>query len=304
MKLKIQLGSLLFAAGLLSLTACEKNYSNEDAVVDKANGQPLTGSYVKDTTAPSTQNQPYPETAAISTCESAPDYGDSIVYTQPVKGQDYVIRPLNNTGVDGTYLAWPDGLALNSKTGAINLTQSETGARYDLAFIRSGSTDTCISHLIVGGAAYMDSIYVMAESDTTSRPYFDANYFAASPCNGSSGGSGCKFDYTGSAKSQGIEIDQHTGYIDLKKTMKHSIFGLLPINGMSVYTTVYYKLNDGSNNASQSIQLQLMYFNKKSEIPASILGKVSNLVSRTLTGDLLSKGSTPRPPLIVITRAN
>ena len=301
MKLKIQTGSFLLIAGTLSLTACEKNYSTE---TNGSVSQPVNAGTVRDSITSSTLNQPYPQQAAAVTCDYAPSYGDSIVYPQPNGGQDYYVNPVNNGGVDGTYLAWPEGLSLNSKTGAIDLTKSETGARYDIAFVRSGTTDTCMSRLIVGGAAYMDSIYVLTESDTSSRPYFDANYFQTSPCNGSSGGKGCQFDYNNVAKSQGIEIDQHTGYIDLKKTMKHSIFGLLPVNGMSIYTTIYYKLNDASNGASQSIQLQLTYYNKKSDIPVSLTGQVFNLVNKTLTGDLLSQGKTTRPPLIIITRAN
>ena len=61
----------------------------------------------------------------------------------------------------GTYLSWPDGLKINSDTGAINLTQSETGQRYSIAFVKNGTTDTCMSQLIVAGAAYMDSVYVL-----------------------------------------------------------------------------------------------------------------------------------------------
>ena len=75
----------------------------------------------------------------------------------------------------GTYLSWPDGLKMNAGTGAINLTKSETGQRYSVAFVKSGTTDTCMSQLIVAGAAYMDSVYVLSESDTTAKPYFNAN---------------------------------------------------------------------------------------------------------------------------------
>jgi len=66
---------------------------------------------------------PYPETPAVG-CNFAPDYGDSIVFSQPASG-DYYVYPQNNQGIAGTYLAWPDGLNLNSKTGAIDLTKSK-----------------------------------------------------------------------------------------------------------------------------------------------------------------------------------
>jgi hypothetical protein len=107
---------------------------------------------------------------------------------------------------------------MDPNTGAINLTKSETGERYSVAFVKSGTTDTCLTQLIVGGAAYMDSIYVLSQSDTTSRPYFNANPNTPSPCQGSSGpGPGCQFVYNNAAQNQG-SIDQNTGYIDLKRT--------------------------------------------------------------------------------------
>ena len=244
---------------------------------------------------------PYPETP-LQECSDAPNYGDSIVFTQPAKTTDYFIYPQTNQDLSGTYLSWPQGLVIDSKTGAINLTKSETGQRYSIGFVKSGTTDTCISQLIVGGVSYMDSIYVLSNSDTTSRPYFDANPYVSSPCNGSGGqGPGCQFDYNNYAKNQGIIIDKKTGYIDLKKTSKNLNFALL-WNGASLTTRIYYKLNDKSNNASQMIQVKLIYYNHKSDIPANITGQVSQNLYYTLNNVLVSRGPSARPPLIVIVR--
>src|SRR5689334_11326778 len=59
-----------------------------------------------------------------STCTSAPNYGDSIVYVKPKNGGDFFANPINNIGVDGIYFAWPEGLKINKNSGAINLSQS------------------------------------------------------------------------------------------------------------------------------------------------------------------------------------
>jgi hypothetical protein len=251
--------------------------------------------------APVTPVIPYPE-APASGCDFAPDYGDSVVYSQPASG-DYSVYPQNNQGVVGTYLSWPDGLSLNSKTGAIDLTKSETGQRYSLAFVKNGTTDTCMSQLIVAGAAYMDSVYVLSQSNYTSKPYFNANPYGVAPCQGTQG-QGCQFDYNNYAHNQGIEIDQKTGFIDLQKTMQNSLFGLLPLNGMTVYTTIYYKLNDNSNFAPQKIQLKLVYYNHKSDVPAATLLTMTDYLANTLNDLLISKGPSARPPLIVIVRGN
>ncbi len=244
---------------------------------------------------------PYPITP-LQECNNAPYYGDSIVFSQPAKTTDYYIYPQTNQNLSGTYLAWPQGLVMDSKTGAIDLTKSETGQRYSIGFVKSGTTDTCVSQLIVAGVSYMDSIYVLNHSDTTSRPYFNANPYGSSPCNGSGGpGSGCQFDYNDYAKKQGIIIDKKSGFIDLKKTTKNLNFAML-WNGASLTTRIYYKLNDQSNNASQMIEVKLIYYAHKSDVPPNISAQITQNLFYTLNDALISRGPSARPPLIVIVR--
>jgi hypothetical protein len=307
MKKNLPTGWLAMICILLALAACRKSVKPPEEVPNQP--APRVDSTATRTDSLQATNDtansiPYPQQPAPG-CDYAPDYGDSIVFTQPTNGQDYVIYPVNNQGVAGTYLAWPGGLVLNAHTGAINLSKSETGARYEIGFVKDGTTDTCLSQLIVGGAAYMDSVYVLAESDTSAAPYFNADPYGPPVCTGSSGGQGCQFDYNNHAKNQGLEIDNHTGVIDLKKTMKNSLFGLLPINGTTINTTIYYKLDDNSNMAPQQIGLKLMFYNKKSDIPPSLLQSITDKLVNTLEDLLLIKSSTsPRPPLIIITRYN
>jgi len=293
MKRNLLTGSLILISVLLFTTACKKS----SIITSSVPG----GNSPHDTTL-AVQTVPYPANP-VPECGNAPDYGDSIVFTQPANSSDYYVYPQNNQGIDGTYLAWPSGLNLNSKTGAIDLTKSETGQRYEVAFVRNGTTDTCMSQLIVAGAAYMDSVYVLAVSYTTAKPYFNANPYGPPVCQGTQG-KGCQFDYNNYAHNQGIEIDQNTGFINLQKTMKNSLFGLIPINGTTVMTTIYYKLNDNSNYAPQKIQLQLMFYNHKSDIPSSLLSNVTNKLLNTLSNLLISTTPSTRPPIIIITRYN
>jgi hypothetical protein len=299
MKQNLNKGSLILILTICIAIACKKSV---DQPIPNTTST-VNVQHAGDTTLanPPKPVIPYPEAPAPE-CNFAPDYGDSIVYSQPASG-DYYVYPQNNQGLAGTYLSWPDGLNLNSKTGAIDLTQSETGQRYAVAFVRNGTTDTCLSPLIVAGAAYMDSIYVLSQSDTTAKPYFNANPYGVVPCQGNQG-QGCQFDYNNYAHNQGIEIDQKTGFIDLRKTMQNSLFGLLPLNGTTVYTTVYYKLNDNSNYAPQKIQLKLVYYNHKSDVPAATLLTLTDNLFNTLNNLLISKGPSSRPPLIVIVRNN
>lgn len=39
---------------------------------------------------------------------------------------------------------------MDSSTGVINVSQSETGLHYNIGFVKSGTNDTCISQLILG----------------------------------------------------------------------------------------------------------------------------------------------------------
>jgi hypothetical protein len=313
MKKKLPIGSMILVLVLLGFMACRKTISTAEELTPRPPVKSDTAkNQIDSATSPSDTLQinkdttlvPFPETPLLG-CTYSPDYGDSIMYPQPTNGQDYVIYPVNNAGVAGKYFSWPEGLVLNSQTGAIDMTKSETGARYDIGFVKDGTTDTCLSQLIVAGAAYMDSVYVLGDNQTTAAPYYNANPYAPPVCTGSSGGQGCQFDYNNHAKNQGVEIDNHTGVIDLQKTMKNSLFNLLPIDGTTINTTVYYKLDDNSNSAPQQISVKLMFYNRKSDIPPSLLASITNKLVTTLENLLMldkSGAAAPRPPLIIITR--
>jgi hypothetical protein len=246
----------------------------------------------------------------VNSCSYAPTYGDSIIFPQPNNGQDYIVLPVNSPGT-GKYFSWPIGMVLDSITGAINLTKSETGMRYYIGFIKSGTTDTCLNQLIVGGAAYMDSVYVLDNGATKAYPYYDANPYMPPVCNGTGPGSGCTFDVTGSAAGQKVIVDKNTGVIDLKKTLNGTgllslggAFGLLPQDGQSITTRIYYRLNDPSNNALQHIDVQIAYFAQKSLLGVGLLGSITGALDSILSGNVISTSVNPRPPLLVIVRHN
>lgn len=257
----------------------------------------------KPDTVPTPPQAPFPQ-APVSGCSYAPNYGDSIIYPQPTNGQDYVVSPVNNPGA-GKYLSWPVGMVIDSLTGAIDVTKSQTGMRYAIGFVKSGSTDTCLNTLIIGGADYMDSVYVLDNGATTAAPYFEANAYLPSVCSGG----GCAFDVTGSAAQKKVIVNTSTGVIDLQKTLNGSgllggAFGLLPLNGQTASATVYYRLNDPSNSALQHIDLQFMYFSSKSQINGGLLNSITGLLGNILNGQIISTSANPRPPLIIIVRHN
>jgi hypothetical protein len=290
-----------FAAGWLPVfllvfipLACRKSVIEPTTTtLGSANGSDTIRKNTSDT---ANLHPPYPQTF-VTGCTYSPDYGDTIIFPQPATTQDYIVKPINNPGI-GRYFSWPDGMVIDSATGAINVTKTETGLKYAIGFVKEGTTDTCMQTLIIAGASYMDSVYVLANNETTAKPYFNANPNLATAPNGS------KFDITKAAYGKKISVNNGTGIIDLKQTLNGGAFGPLPYDGQTVVTDMYYTLNDASNNAVQHIPVQLMYYYSKSTIGAGLISNIQTKLINILTGNLVSKSTNPRPPIIIITRVN
>jgi hypothetical protein len=269
------------------------------------------------TTSPdSTVIPPYPQQTANANsagtiapgCPVLSIYGDSLIYPQPTSGPDDILLPVNNPGA-GKYYAWPAGMSIDHNTGAIDLTQSQTGLKYAIGFVPAGTTDTCLSTIILGGASYYDSVYVVTSGGVKAVPYFDANPPGGNICNGSGPGSGCAFDVTGAAAAQNVAVNNSSGEIDLQKTLNGNgaaggVFGVNPVDGYSVIAPLYYQLRQGSNNAMQHIDIQFIYYGSKASISSALLTSLGTKLNNLLNGFLISTSANPRPPIIVITRRN
>jgi hypothetical protein len=315
MKKTSHLLPLLGIAVLLFLASCRKTESDpvynpgptrsapQDSIYD-----PPKVFFDPASIAPGTQAAS-PPTQQQASCPSLPIYGDTIIYPQPTNGSDYFVNPVNNPG-PGKYLSWPAGMVLDSASGAIDVTASETGMKYIIGFVASGTTDTCRSYLNIGGAAYTDSVHVLSLGQTTAAPYFEANPTDLNLCQTSNA---CQFDVTGSAAKMKVIVNKSTGVIDLQKTLNGTgllgvlggAFGILPVNGQSITTDIYYKIGDDpSHNALQKISVQFVYYDKTSLINGGLLGNLITKLDNLTSGNPISTTSNPRPPLVVIVRHN
>ncbi|WP_207515808.1 hypothetical protein [Longitalea luteola] len=247
----------------------------------------------------------------VKLCLNAPDYGDSIVYVKPQNGGDFFVEPTNNIGIEGTYLSWPEGLQINRNTGVINLSQSETGVRYQVAFVKKGTTDTCVSQLIVGGLTYMDGIYVLDQHDTLAKPVFNADPFKSSVCdvsddtdypdNNGNGNNQCAFDDDAPgqrANDHKLRVRTKSGIINMKKSVDDGLFGKNPKNGATKMVQIRYRLNDASQKALQKIAVQVMYYDKVSSIPLTLQQEIAGKRNSMFNYKIV-KGK-PRPPLLII----
>jgi hypothetical protein len=282
--------ALLFSVGILAF-ACRKSIAPD----------PYIPTDLAKTNQDTTGNGPIPYPQSVSTnCPYIPNYGDSVIYSQPTaSGVDYIIHPAN-TPVSGRFLSWPAGLVIDSSNGAIDVTQSITGTRYSVGFVKAGTTDTCLETVILSGADYADSVYVLANNENHAPPFFEANSNNAAQCNS---GPACHFDITGSAKAMNVSMDNGHGIIDLGPTLT-GVFGNTPLDGATANIVFYYTLNDPSNNAVQKMQIQLMYYTSKSLIPQALLNQINAKRVNGLLNNLIDFTSSPRPPIIIITRLN
>ena len=263
---------------LTAIVSCKKSINNSTA-------QPPTATN-------STPPVPYPQTP-VTECATGPDYGDSIIHAQPTSGTDYFISPINNPG-KGKYYSWPVGLSINDTTGVINVSTSEAGEKYMIGFVKDGTSDTCMHPLIIGGSSYIDSIYTLDVSQFSAPPYFDANYNPNSSC------TGCKFEVHQTNFGKRLRVNDKTGVIALGDSYKEGIFGLLPFDGETIFTTVDYNL--GAGTATQHLQISLIFYYSKSNIPNSILSTIAARRSNIIQDSLITTGTNPRPPMIIVVR--
>ena len=272
-----------------------------------------------------------PANVHLNTANS-PVYEDSVLCAKwRGPNKDYFAKPLNNPPA-GKYFSWPHGLVIDENTGIINVTKSEGGVRYIVGFVKNGTTDTAHTQVIISGIHYKDNIYVLALNDTLAIPYFDANPLAAAPCgtsddtdypgnsNGNANNNSCEYDDDEDddngngnadeplpgeqANDQKVRVRTKTGIINLKKSLEDGAFGEFPQNGTTKDVKIYYRLDDCSAKALRSIKVRLIYYEKKSDIPASLLAEILQKKYNFENGELITEEGTissPRPPLIIVT---
>lgn len=248
-----------------------------------------------------------PSGSTSTQCPNGPKYKDSLIYNESTSGKDFIIKPLNDPGV-GKYCSWPQGLSLDSLNGSINVSKSETGLRYMIGFVKTGTRDTCLQTLILSGASYIDSIYVLSKNQTLANAYFDANVQTSSVCtlnpgddddDDDDGNDKCEFK----TSNKKVKIKSITGTIDLKKSVENGAFGRKPVNGTAIQVSVYYKLNDKSNKAPGKMDVRLVYYESRSQVPQSVVDYVEQRREDVMNEALMLSRGNPRPPLIVITRS-
>ncbi len=187
-------------------------------------------------------------------------YGDSIFY---VKNQAYQVTPVN--AKPGTYTAFPGNLLIDNATGRItvgiigNGLESQTGLRYKIKYQSSDGAEVDSTYIVLAGINYLDKIYYLSQNDSIIYPLYNARLSNPIP-----GGT------YGIQPDANLAIDPVTGQINIKECIRRGFFNTPAENGEWEEVTVQYKSNDYSNNATNSIDIALYFYNTLADVPSNV----------------------------------
>lgn len=226
-------------------------------------------------------------------------YSDSLYFKVP--GTALSTDPVTRPAEAGYFKAIPLGLAIDSLTGRINITESEGGIRYKIFYI-SDDQETVLdsAKLVVSGIDYRDSIYNLSTAGLLfATPIYNADPTAVLPCadddddddddddpTNPDDDDDCEFDEKDTdddgdddlpgVNGDGCKVDVDNGVIDLAGSFADGFLGNNPTNGTTRDFEFFYRITDASNRNLQAITVRFYYFNTAADIPASLRAELGN----------------------------
>jgi hypothetical protein len=262
--------------------------------------------------------------AGLASVSGRLSYLDTIVYLQNLPS-NYTIVPISKPAAPGYFGASTDDLVLNTITGEVNLTQSESGLRHKIYYLDNVTGQRLDSTtLLVSGIDYEDGIYELQPNsnvayDVVLPPIYNSNPALLLPCSDDDDDDDdqyCVFDETdlnndGNDDIAGVIqdkllIDIKNGRIDLKASFHAGVFGSSnPANGLTKDFTLYYRLDDASNLALNKIKVRLIHFQRRSDVPQQLINELkkkanSNAKMKSPHGRATLEAERRRPPLIIL----
>jgi hypothetical protein len=231
--------------------------------------------------SPATNNTPY----VLS-------YGDSVIYLHPTAG-DYVIYPLSHR--DGVYSAFPEGIEIDERSGAINVSKSETGLRYRITHTATDGTQT-LTTVMLSGITFPDKFYNLSLHDSLALPVYNGNPATAIPLSGSS------FDEGNIANGGGCSVQTDNGVINLAQCVRNGVFGTIPQDDSRRDFEISYRINDASGRSLNKIKVRIYYYSSMAAVAADLLQTLSDRQSAGvfLRGESSQQAAKPRPPCVII----
>jgi hypothetical protein len=228
-------------------------------------------------------------------------YGDSVFYLQD-QPTDYIITPTQSRV--GEYSGFPEGIEIDQKTGAINISKSETGLRYRVTFKPDGATDSVSTVILISGINFLDGFYKLTTDDSIARPIYNGNKINTIP--GTNNGS--VFDEGSNCNGAGCNVNVSSGMINLAQTVRNGVFGSTPSNNDRHEFQMNYRINDKSNKSLNTLKVKLYYFDSISDVTQEVYDIIAARQGTLFRNSSLNPGlnkpigvnKKPRPPCIFI----
>jgi len=189
-------------------------------------------------------------------------YPDPVLYPQGETSELQVISP--TIAKTGTYTSFPDGLDINSTTGAINIHNSETGIKYRVYFTDGTIKDSTL--ITVGGINYLDGVYKINAADSIIAPVYNAVIGNSLP----GAGSGSVFDEGGGCNGSGCAVNLGDARINLAQTVRNGTFGAIPANSSNKEFTLNFRINDNSRKGGNKLKIKIFYFKTLNDITTQV----------------------------------
>ena len=246
-------------------------------------------------------------TLGLTSCSKSSDssvyqlsYGDSILYLR--SSGNNIVYPTQHK--DGTYSGFPEGIEIDENTGAINLSNSETGLRYRITHTATDGKVTT-TMVVLSGITFPDHFFRLSQGDSIAAPVYNANVTRTLPLSGSS------FDEGNVANGGGCAVRTDNGRINLSESIRNGAFGTIPHNDDRKEFEIKYRINDGSDKSLNKLKVLVYWYNTMNDVPADLWQTLNDRQSQGVFlrgGELASssiidrteQAAKPRPPCIII----
>ena len=222
--------------------------------------------------------------------------GTNVIFLKNTASGDVVIQPDHQLPAGGEFEGWPDGIEIDDNTGAINISDSETGLKYRVKYTApNGDTSVCM--VLLSGITFTDKFYHLSQNDSVANPVYNANPANSVPLTGSN------FDEGNVANSGGCSVQTFNGTINLAETVRNGIFGAVPQNNERRDFEIKYRLNDESGKALNKLKVRLYYYDTMADVPQDLWDELNDRQSQGvfLRSANAQQVAKPRPPCVIIT---
>lgn len=244
-------------------------------------------------------------------------YGSNPLSISETRSENF-IKPVIAPDRPGKFVSIPQGLALNEKTGTINLNRSQPGQAYKIFFVEENGVLGDSARIEISGIDYEDAIYAL--NDNKNSKVANATFNGRNTPRFSSVINLNSFEVEAQdAGSGSLVMNAKTGDIDIEASLQRGAFRKATRNNQrNDDFTIKYRVVERRSRMSNKLTLKVYNFSGSDSVPDEILqiinerkeimkrvnampvGNSSGNGEVGFESDLNAFAKPVRPPLIVI----